>query len=313
MPHENRYIPDDTVVFELTARTTQGMLAFVPDPQLVEEWIGVLSMACERWPTVRLHQICVLSNHFHALSSVAGDSRVEDRARWTSYVQANTARVAQRHHGLEGRIWARRYRAIPVLDEASIRARSQYIMAQAVRAGLVAKPNQWPGLNCADALCRGAELKGYLTTAATRRRARRTGKTYAETGIPRTLTLAPLPGHSNWTIHQRQTWYRHIERDIITNAVAENALHPRRYPTKTALMTVPTSTIIQLDTTPAPAAHVSPDNRVLYRAWQAAKRAFIAAWRQALARWVDGAPPCFPDGGWRPFHSCVKHLEIRLE
>jgi REP element-mobilizing transposase RayT len=308
MPNELRFIPEETTVFELTARTVAGCMAFVPTQAMVQEWIGLLSEACARWPTVQVHQICILSNHFHMLSSVRGAHRIEDRGRWASFVHAGAARLAQRQTGLRGRIWARRYRAIPVLGDAAIRDRSRYVMAQAVRAGLVAKPNQWLGLNCADALCRGAALTGYYTTAASRRQARRAGVPDVKTAETRRLVLAPLPGHTNWTEAQRQTWYRHIERKIIDEEKARNAREGGQYPTRSQLLSVSPTSTVELPTTPAPKAHVGQGNRARYTAWVEAKRAFVALWRQALARWVDGEPPRFPSGGWVPFRKCSRRL-----
>jgi hypothetical protein len=313
MPNELRYIPEETTVFEITARTAEGMLAFVPTARMVQEWIGLLARAQEKWPMVRLHQICLLGNHFHMLSSVRGSNRVNVRGRWASFVQAGAARIAKRHHGLRGRIWARRYRAIPVLDEAAVRDRTKYVMAQAVAAGLVAKPGQWLGLNCAGALCRGGVFRGYYTTAASRRRARRLGVADSVTATKKRLRLVPLPSHTNWTEAQRRTWYRHIEREIINEEKARNTQKPRRYPTRAQLLSVSPATKVDLPTTPAPKAHVGRGNRAAYTAWIAAKRNFIAAWREALARWVDGEPPRFPCGGWLPFANCSRRLARLLK
>jgi hypothetical protein len=309
MPNELRYIPEETTVFELTARTIGGRLLLTPTREMVQEWVGLLSIASAKWPAVRVHQICVLGNHFHLLHSVVGVDRVNVRGRWASFVQAGTARIAKRQHGLAGPVWARRYRAIAVLSEAALRDRVKYVMAQAVSAGLVAKPGQWPGLNCADALCRGSVLSGYYTTADSRRRARRLGVPDARTAEKRQLILAPLPSHTNWTVAQRQAWYRHIEREIIQEERARIAHRPRRYPTRNELLTPKPAKTIALPSTPAPKAHVGQGNGALYRAWVAAKQHFVMLWREALARWVNGAPPDFPPGGWQPFLSDSRRLK----
>lgn len=308
MPNALRYIPDDQTVFELTSRTVNGMLAFPPTPEIIKEWNGILSKACEKWPAVRLHQINLQINHFHLLASVGGDDRVNVRGAWSSFVLAGTARLAQRQFGIKGRVWDQRYRAIPVLDDAAIRDRTRYIMAQAVAARYVARPRDWVGLHSADALCRGAELVGYLTTAASRKRARRLGVADSVTAEPRRLTLVPLPGHTNWSETKRRAWYCGIEREIVAEEKARQANNPRAYPSPARLRRARPTTTVPLQKTPAPKAHVGRGNRALYRAWVDAKRHFVALWREALARWVDGAPPRFPSGGWLPFLSCSRQL-----
>jgi hypothetical protein len=164
----------------------------------------------------------------------------------------------------------------------------------------------------ADALCRGVALKGYLTTAASRRAARRKGVGYEKTAEPRRLTLTPLPGHTNWTESKRRAWYRRIEREIIEEEKAFQARNPHRHPTRAQLQSAPPTQTMPLKTTPAPKAHVGQGNRALYQAWVTAKRHFVALWREALARWVAGEPPAFPTGGWRPFSRSSKHL-VKME
>lgn len=93
MPHDFRYIPDANTVFEVTSRTREGIFAFVPTVEVVNEWVGVLSVACERWPQVQQHQVCVLSNHVHMLLSVAGTNAVNHLSAWAGFVFANTERL----------------------------------------------------------------------------------------------------------------------------------------------------------------------------------------------------------------------------
>lgn len=312
MPRQPRFIPDDVTVFELTVRTVKGLCAFIPTPEIRCEWAGILAVARMQWPAVQVHQACLLSNHLHALSSVRGPNAVNIRGRWASFVLAGTARLAQRQFGLDGRIWDGPYAAIAILDEASIRARTRYIMAQAVQARLVAQPNQWLGLNTVDALCRGVPIEGYYTTAQSRRTARRRGVSYAETATKHRFEPDPLPGHTNWTKAQRQAWYQAIETEIIEEAADAIAHGVYTLPTPSQILAVPPTTTIKLERTPVPKAHVSPASRSIRAAWIAAKRHFVDLWREALARWVDGDPPRFPRGGWVPFLSCRRHLQMGL-
>ncbi|MGK0362616.1 MAG: REP element-mobilizing transposase RayT [Bradymonadia bacterium] len=303
-----RRIPSARIAFEIVHRTRDGRFALAPKRQLVKEWIGILAVACARWGDVQLHQVCTLSNHVHMIVSVKGDRPVNQLARWTSFVFGNTARVSHAVHGkkgIRGPVWDHRaFRLIPIADDASLRKKVKYLMAQATSAHLVARPNKWPGLNSIDAVCRGALLKGFRANAALRRRAKNQGVPLESIAERKTLTLAPLPSQVDWTPHARQRWYRDIEKEVIAEADAGNA--GIRLPTIAALRAAdPMQTRpLPRDVDGPPKMHVDPANHAAKREWQMATRAFVNAWREALARWLAGAVPCFPREGWVPFGGC---------
>lgn len=304
MPHDFRYVPDPDTLFEVTSRARDGLFAFAPTVEVVNEWVGVLSVACERWPQVRVHQLCVLSNHVHMILSVTGSQPVNQWSRWSSFVFANTARISHRRHRLTGPIWARRFRAIPIVDDAAVLDRTRYVMAQAVSAGLVFSPRHWPGLNSVDAVCRGKPIQGYRVTAAIQRRARTLGIPVARLAEPRVLTLSALPIHRGWPEHKRRAWYRRIERQIIDDAMVKQTVSGQRFGDPERLREVPATTTKTLAASEAPGAHVGEGNSRARQEWRAAMAAFVEAWRTALLRWVDGLRPCFPVGGWLPFAGC---------
>ena len=170
MAHRLRYIQPG-LLHEAVRRTHRGRYAFVPSPALGRELRGVIGEAQRRFPKVKVHAWCWLSTHFHALLSAVGPHAANAIARWLNYVMSQSARVAQAINGVRGRIWeSKPTRLIQIRSDARMRQRSKYIMAQPTAAGLVARPNQWPGLNTCDALCRGEGLIGYLGSAALRRR-----------------------------------------------------------------------------------------------------------------------------------------------
>ena len=217
-------------------------------------------------------------------------------ARWSSWVFAAIARAAQYHHGFTGQVWARRYRPIAIVDDAAIAERVKYLMAQGCAANLVATPRDWPGVNCVDALCRGAELKGTYVTARQRRAALRDG---GRLPLNRTLELAPLPGLPD-KLEARQTWFRKIEQAIIAETRARLAETGARLPTIAALQAVPSTTAPErFEASPAPACHSTC--KKARTAFLAAKAAFTAAWREALEDMKRCVRVCFPAGGWWPF------------
>lgn len=48
--------------------------------------------------------------------------------------------------GLAGRMWAHRFHAEPILDDAALVDKMRYILCNGVEAGLVAELGDWPGL-----------------------------------------------------------------------------------------------------------------------------------------------------------------------
>jgi hypothetical protein len=244
-----------------------------------------------------------LSNHTHWQLSVEGPNAANTLAKWTNYVFGESAKVAQAIHGLRGEIWeSKRYRLIEIIDEPRQRDRIKYTMAQGCAAGLVARPGHWPGLNTVNAMCRGERIIGYRGSAALRRRALAEGVSMASIAPQREIKISPLPMHAGLSEHQRQRWYREIEREIIDETAA--ACPDARYPMPESYARVDPNTTREMESSDAPAVWASPGNAKDVRAWRVMIRAFTDAWREALGAWVNGARACFPEGGWVPFDAC---------
>ena len=302
MAHRLRFLHPN-VVYEMVRRTARGRYAFRPSVALTRELRGVIGEAQRRFPQVRVHTWYWLSTHFHCLISVDGPHGANAVAGWLNYVMSQSARVAQAINGVRGRIWERKpCRLIAIRDDARLRERAKYIMAQGPAAGLVARPNQWPGLHTCDALCRGERLIGYLGSAALRRQAARQKVPMVTIAPRREIRLSPLPTHAGWPEHRRQRWYRELEREIIEEAAA--AFPGKRYRPPAYFTTVDPETEKPLKDSPAPQCWVSEGNHEARRTWKAKVRAFTDAWRAALAAWVGGGQACFPPGGWVPFGAC---------
>ncbi|MGK0360741.1 MAG: hypothetical protein ACI9U2_003055 [Bradymonadia bacterium] len=54
----------------------------------------------------------------------------------------------------------------------------------------------------------------------------------------------------------------------------------------------------------AAACEPYPNVELHQHSWSQAVKAFTAAWREALAAWVDGGKPRFPQGGWVRYAAC---------
>ena len=294
------------VVFEITSRTAGSRFSFVPTRLIRREWIGILAEARARWPSLKCHMSVVMSSHAHLLISCTDANHV---GAWASFVFAATARAAQFHHRVRGRVWGRRYRAIPILDDAALKRRVRYLMAQACHPGceLVTAPRHWPGLNCVDALCRGAVLEGTYVTAAERRRFMRDTGTLP---INRRLTLDPLPTLPD-AVHAQQAWFRRIEKDIIEETrTRQRAAGIRCVPPAMLSAHNPDYAPKYERRSPAPMCHTTCIEQ--RRAFRAAFQAFVDRWREALQAFIDCVRVSFPPGGWRPF-GCQPRCLTQLE
>ena len=281
-------------VAEIAGRTLFGLFRLAPKPLLMTEIIGIFGKAQERYPQVKLHVLVTMSNHYHALATCADANLL---GRWLSWTKAAIARAAQFHHGFKGPVWGRRAATISVIDDVTLRDRVKYLMAQACAENLVLKPGDWPGVHCVDALCRGVAMRGSYVTADQRREAMRDGM--LKLPMNQTLKLVPLPGLPE-NVHARQTWYRHIEKEIIAETRARMAADGAQPPSRRSLQDrSPDSRPKAFKPSPAPPCHGSC--RRLIQAFLVARAAFTAQWREALDDMRRGVRICFPDGGWWPF------------
>jgi REP element-mobilizing transposase RayT len=127
-----RYVPPGTTV-EVTTRTIQSRFLLRPSPELNDVVLGVLGRALSLY-AVELHAFAVMSNHMHLLLTPASG---QELAAFMRHVNRNISQEAGRLHDWRGPLWARRYRCIPVVDEASQIHRLRYILAQGCKEGLV--------------------------------------------------------------------------------------------------------------------------------------------------------------------------------
>jgi len=108
-----RFIPEGGGLVEVTCRTINRMFLFRPSPRFNEILVGVLARASRLHPVSMSALVC-LSNHFHLLLEVPNAQRLAD---FMQYVNCNLAREVARLTGWRTKIFATRYRAIPVSDE----------------------------------------------------------------------------------------------------------------------------------------------------------------------------------------------------
>ena len=126
----------------VTTRCHQARFFLRPDSDVNAAVLEWLARGQERFPAIRIHAVCVMSNHLHF---VLRDEESE-LAPWASYVLGNLARAVNRIRGRRGSFFERRYSAEPILDIEALHDRLVYVVTNPVKASLCERSSQWPGV-----------------------------------------------------------------------------------------------------------------------------------------------------------------------
>ncbi|WP_232537446.1 transposase [Cystobacter fuscus] len=248
---------------------------------------GVLAKAVQHSAGgVRLHAFTFASNHFHLLVWARGASL----ASFMQYLRANLSKKVGRLVDWSGGFWERRYSAEPVLDDTALVGRLRYVLAHGVKEGWVEKCAQWPGLTCLPQLL-GAARRLFHWFNWTKRWSKRgseeqavgEGRFAEEWAEPVELELAPLPCWKGLGEEERPRAVRALVEKVEVEARARNkpvlgaraarAQHPHTRPE-------------HLKRSPRPLGHSS--TRQALRELREQYRGFVAAFREAAARWGRG-------------------------
>jgi hypothetical protein len=299
MSRRLRFIPDSGALVEVTLRTLQGRFLLRPSPALDEIIIGVLGRA-QRLYKVRVCGYMFSSTHFHLLLDI--DTALQ-LSRFMCYVASNIAREVSRLHDWEDKIWSRRYQAIVVSgeEEAQI-ARLRYLLANGTKEGLIARPQDWPGVHVARALVQGEDPTGLWFNRTQEYAARNRGESFdrLKYASPETLHLSPLPC---WKHLPEKVW-RERALNLIHEIEAEAAIKRSR----TGSQPLGVSAILgrdphdrpkHLKKSPAPLFHAA-SAKVRRELWEA-YRWFVAAFRDAAEKLRAGdRNAAFPLGSFPP-------------
>jgi putative transposase len=299
MGRKLRYIPEGGALVEVTCRTLQSRFLLRPGGDLDEIIVGVLGRA-QRLYEVRCCGYMCASNHYHFLLDV-DDAR--QLARFMGYVNSNIAREVSRLYGWTDKIWSRRYQAIVISGEEGAQiARLRYLLANGCKEGLVARPQDWPGVHMAKALVQGQDLTGTWFDRTREYAARNRGEAFdrLKYATVETLRLSPLPC---WKHLPADVWrgrtlslVQEIEEEAAVRmsetgsqplgAAAILGQHPHDRPRNPKR-------------SPAPLFH-AVSARVRRELWEA-YRLFVAAYRQAAEKLRAGdRNAVFPLGSFPP-------------
>jgi hypothetical protein len=299
MPRPLRFVPENSLV-EITTRTFQGRLLLRPSPELTDIIFGIVGKAQALYG-MTIHAFVFLSTHAHFLLSPNSASQL---ALFMQFVNANVAKEAGRLHAWRERLWSRRYRSIVVADDQAAHARLRYILAHGAKEGLLGSPAAWPGPNCIAALTTGAVIRGTWFDRSKEFLARQRGENVAPSQFASSfdVKLTPLPGLQHLTADQRQAEIRRVVAEIKAKAEAENREKGRTPMTVEAILAQdPHSKPSSTDRSPAPFVHATEDSTE--KAFRAAYRAFVDAFRAGALRLREHAPELrdlFPLGAFPP-------------
>lgn len=109
-------------------------------PADYDAFTALIARAQQRTP-LSLLAVCLMPNHFHI---VAEQSEPDGIARWMHWLLTTfTARLHGRYSSC-GRIWQGRFKAFPIEKDDHLLTVMRYVERNALRAGLVARAEDWP-------------------------------------------------------------------------------------------------------------------------------------------------------------------------
>ena len=298
MSRRLRWIEPNSLV-EITDRCFQGRFLLRPSPELNSRIVGVFARAKELYP-VKLHDLSVMSNHWHAKASCENAKRL---ANFMGFVKTNVSKEAGRLHDWKGSLWAGRYHSTPITEQPSIQIhRLEYVLSQGCKEGLVASPYDWPGINSAKAIVEGKPLKGVWYDRSKEYAAKIAGIEFEtdEFATEYELHFDPLPC---WAHLEPEEYQRRVA-EIVTNIEQETAKRHQRngtqpFGSRKVCRQSPHQRPSKLDWSIAPLVHAATKKARFeyFNAYQW----FVVEFRRASARLLAGDRFVeFPEGSFPP-------------
>ena len=173
-----------------------------PDPETTATVAYCLAVASRRYG-VLLHGFVIMSNHLH-LSVTDVDGQLPAFMQW---VAGMTARALNVRLGRRGTFWAPEttYSRVEALDPETAATQLLYVLANPVRAGLVERGSEWPGL-WSDP----ARVEGPGEVVA------RPSYFLAHGDMPEEVTLSwvRIPGFEDLSLSEYREWLRERLREL---------------------------------------------------------------------------------------------------
>lgn len=299
MPQPPRFLQLDQgpAIVEVTIRTVSRRYLLAPTVAFTEGAIAIYARARTRY-AIGILCLHIASNHLHALLSVPDH---ETLSAFLRDVHSGLARLARRLYGGEGHIFSRPPHIAQVLDDDALRGRYRYLFDQATKDDLTARPRDWPGLHCVDALCRGVALVGRWVDRARQRsvaRSRCVGESEFSESLA--LELDPPPFLRDTGVEAQRAWFRSLEAAIEEETIERQRRARVRLPSLERLRRLNPFGRPQVVQERGAAKRVFASLVRMRQAFGEALGRFAGIYHEAWHDMVQGAVFSFPLGGWDP-------------
>src|SRR5947209_14045888 len=159
MPRTARQTPGGYVYHVLNRGTAR--LKLFRKPADYDAFLRVLEEAQQRCPT-RLLAYCLMPTHWHLVLWPEHDGQLSRLLRWLTLTHSVRWHT-HRHSTGSGHVYQNRFKAFPVEQDEHLYAVLRYVERNPLRAGLVARAEEWAWSSLADRL-RGGEAARWLAT-----------------------------------------------------------------------------------------------------------------------------------------------------
>jgi len=148
------------IVYHVLNRAVAGTTLFSHDRdyQAFEE---VMKQAHD-WEPLRLLDYCLMPNHWHMVLWPEMDGQLSEFMRWLTVTHAKRWRVHRRTVGA-GHLYQGPFKSFPVQTDEYFLTVCRYVERNPVRAGLVARAEQWRWGSLWRRMCGHAEDKALLS------------------------------------------------------------------------------------------------------------------------------------------------------
>jgi REP element-mobilizing transposase RayT len=266
----------------VTRRCAQRTFRLTPSPETNAIWLYCLALAAER-SGVRLCAVGVMSSHYHAVV-------FDPDGNISVFVHVLHRLVARCLNALQGQrenVWASdRPNLLLLGDEDDVIAKIAYVAANPVEAGLVRRPQDWPGLMLLPTKKTGFAL-----------RARRPRVYFGKrSSTPLELVLRIVtPAFDNFVERVEAAIEERVDR-VHTRARAEGWSFLGRKAVKEASFADRARSYEKKRNLVPVLAAQKPEVR---KAMREARREFLVAYYDALEQWRAGKRNVeFPAGTW---------------
>lgn len=129
-------------IYHVTNQTIERQFLLVPDTEFTEMAATLLRRSIRIFG-IELYAACIMVNHFHLV--VRAPRR--NLSRFMQYFTATLARRVNKLRGRQDRVFSRPYHSEIIADSGALERIVGYVLANPIRAGVVADGADYPGLS----------------------------------------------------------------------------------------------------------------------------------------------------------------------